>query len=93
MITCYLLAKFGFDTAENEPKACKVCPLSAYRSLLLLLLQIPQVGAGATSGPSDVRGRGAAQPWTSVATVAMVFFSDIVVNRCRKFFNSMVSHR
>ena len=27
----YLLAKFGFDTAENEP--CKVCPLSAYRSL------------------------------------------------------------
>ena len=32
----YLLAKFGFDTAENEP--CKVCPLSVYR-----LLQIPQV--------------------------------------------------
>ena len=27
----YLLAKFGFNTAENEP--CKVCPLSAYRSL------------------------------------------------------------
>ena len=26
----YLLAKFGFDTAESEP--CKVCPLSAYRS-------------------------------------------------------------
>ena len=25
-----LLAKFGFDTAENEP--CKVCPLSADRS-------------------------------------------------------------
>ena len=25
----YLLAKFGFDTAENE--TCKVCPLSAYR--------------------------------------------------------------
>ena len=25
----YLFAKFGFDTAENEP--CKVCPLSAYR--------------------------------------------------------------
>ena len=24
----YLLAKFGFDTAENE--ACKVCPLSVY---------------------------------------------------------------
>ena len=24
----YLLAKFRFDTAENEP--CKVCPLSAY---------------------------------------------------------------
>ena len=33
----YLLAKFGFDTAENKP--CKVCPLSAYRLLL-----IPQVG-------------------------------------------------
>ena len=26
----YLLSKFGFDTAENEP--CKVCPISAYRS-------------------------------------------------------------
>ena len=26
----YLLPKFGFDTAENEP--CKVCPPSAYRS-------------------------------------------------------------
>ena len=26
----YLLAKFGFDAAENEP--CKVCLLSAYRS-------------------------------------------------------------
>ena len=26
----YLLAKFGFDTAENEP--LQVCPLSAYRS-------------------------------------------------------------
>ena len=26
----YLLVKFGFDTAENEP--CKVCPLSVYRS-------------------------------------------------------------
>ena len=36
----YLLAKFGFDTAENEP--FQVCPLSVYR-LLLLLLQIPQV--------------------------------------------------
>ena len=26
----YLLAKFRFDTAENEP--CEVCPLSVYRS-------------------------------------------------------------
>jgi hypothetical protein len=26
----YFLAKFGFDIEENE--ACKVCPLSAYRS-------------------------------------------------------------
>ena len=26
----YSLAKFGIDTAENEP--CKVCPLSVYRS-------------------------------------------------------------
>ena len=29
------------SAAENEP--CKVCLLSAYRSLLLSLLQIPQV--------------------------------------------------
>ena len=27
----YVLAKFGFDTAENEP--CKVCRLYAYSSL------------------------------------------------------------
>ena len=26
----YLIAKIGFDTAENEPS--KVCPLSVYRS-------------------------------------------------------------
>ena len=26
----YFVAKFGFDTTDNEP--CKVCPLSAYRS-------------------------------------------------------------
>ena len=26
----YFLAKFGFDTEENEP--CKVCPLSLYKS-------------------------------------------------------------
>ena len=29
----YLLAKFGFDRAENAP--CKVFPLSVYRSLRL----------------------------------------------------------
>ena len=29
------LPKLGFDKAENEP--CKVCPLSVYRSLRLLL--------------------------------------------------------
>ena len=33
----YLLAKFGFDTAENEP--CKVCPLSTYRSPRFVLLE------------------------------------------------------
>ena len=31
----YFLAKFGFDTTENEP--CKVCLLSAYRSLGLVM--------------------------------------------------------
>ena len=43
----YLLAKFGFDTAENEPR--KVCPLSVYR--FLLLLQIPKVGEMLIAGP------------------------------------------
>ena len=33
----YLLAKIGFDKAENEP--CKVCPLSAYRSPRSMSLQ------------------------------------------------------
>ena len=28
VISEHLLAKCGFDTAENEP--CKVCPISAY---------------------------------------------------------------
>ena len=37
----YLLAKFGFDTAENEP--CKVCPLSAYRSPRSILEEQPSV--------------------------------------------------
>ena len=64
----YLLAKFGFDTAENEPflmiypvsaphrteiEPCKVCPLSAYRLLLLLLLQIPQVHDEALTGSAE----------------------------------------
>ena len=31
-----LLAKFGFDTAENEP--CKVCPLSVYESLRSIII-------------------------------------------------------
>ena len=30
LANAYFVAKFGFDTEENE--ACKVCPLSAYRS-------------------------------------------------------------
>ena len=36
----YLLAKFGFDTAENEP--CKVCALSAYRSPRYQTKAIPE---------------------------------------------------
>ena len=36
----YLLAKFGFDTAENEP--CKRFPLSVY---IFVFTQIPQVSA------------------------------------------------
>ena len=35
MTILYLLAKFGFDTAENE--FCKVYPLSVYRSPRLAL--------------------------------------------------------
>ena len=53
----YLLGKFGFDTAENEP--CKVCPLSAYRSTryyyvktrpLCLGFPIKDPGAGGSVG-------------------------------------------
>ena len=39
----YFLAKFGFDTDENEP--FQVCPLSAYRSPRF-------IGAGEGSTPS-----------------------------------------
>ena len=34
----YLLAKFGFDTAENE--RCKICPLSVYRDLVRSIIII-----------------------------------------------------
>ena len=34
-----MLAKFGFDTAENEP--CKVCPLSAYRDPVRIRSWLP----------------------------------------------------
>ena len=34
MSTKYLLANFGFDTAEYEP--CKVCPLAVHRSLTII---------------------------------------------------------
>ena len=65
----YLLAKFGFDTAEKEP--CKVCPLSAYRSPRFFIeSNIPLVhcvagkhyggrqakfGASSTSGYNDFK--------------------------------------
>ena len=57
----YFLAKFGFDTAENEP--CKVCPLSAYRSdHYYFLLQIPQVEGGITQcGRGDLAGSSCAK--------------------------------
>ena len=47
--SAYFLAKFGFDTAENEP--CEVCPLTAYRS--------PQVTSrsGAQTGSGDTGAR------------------------------------
>ena len=37
----YLLAKFGFDTAENEP--CKVCPIDFARSSGAAVQQRPLV--------------------------------------------------
>ena len=43
----YLLAKFGFDTAENEP--CKVCPLSVYRPPRYLNTKIFRVRPGSAS--------------------------------------------
>ena len=50
----YLLAKFGFDTADNEP--CKVCPLSAYRSPRYGLVPL----ANALKGADSVMLQGAA---------------------------------
>ena len=46
----YLLATFGFDTAENEP--CKVSLLSVYRSLRLVspLDAFTRVGQSAWRG-------------------------------------------
>ena len=52
----YLLAKFGFDTAENEP--CKVCPLSAYRSLVRIIIIIITDPPGLRRGGKPRRVRG-----------------------------------
>ena len=57
----YLLAKIGFDTAENEPS--KVCPLSVYRSPRFLTLGyilavnpmiLADTGGGCTCGEGDI---------------------------------------
>ena len=50
----YLLAKFGFDTAENEP--CKVCPLSAYGSpRFFLYFKNPDVVDTSELGPEEIK--------------------------------------
>ena len=46
----YLAAQIGFDTAENE--ACKVCPLSVYRSPRYE----PYAKAGRTAQPPKEKG-------------------------------------
>ena len=56
----YLLEKFGFDTAENEP--CKVCPLSAYRSPRFVIMAccvrlIVATSTGPRRSGGDVRER------------------------------------
>ena len=45
----YLLATFGFDTAENEP--CKVCPIDEFAG-------DPDRGQRASRKDADVDGRG-----------------------------------
>ena len=74
----YLVAKIGFDTAENEP--CKVCPLSVYRtksgsSSSLLLLQMPQVEYAAKAVENS-------------GTVVGLCCKDGVVMGCEKFLTS-----
>ena len=66
----YLLAKFGFDTAENEP--CKVCPLSAYRSPRFLGLLFAQAGHGFVDviDAENEGGCNAAGTWLTSALAA-----------------------
>ena len=75
----YLFAKFGFDTAEDEP--CKVCPLSVYR----LLLQIPQVGAKEQETKKEEKAI-ATESSTSRRTQAREM--DLVENGWRSFGQS-----
>ena len=57
----YFLAKFGFDTIDNEP--CKVCPLSAYRYPRLSRLRertaktVPPLAAFLLGAPSPISMR------------------------------------
>ena len=56
----YLLAKFGFDTAENEP--CKGCLLSAYRSLLQIAQVSRSVVVRKNKNATSGAGAGEQQP-------------------------------
>ena len=59
----YLLAKFGFDTAENEP--CKVCPRSAYRFPRCMWI-FPEPVPGVFQISVDRMGHGGSTPYSDV---------------------------
>ena len=59
----YLLAKFGVDTAENEP--CKVCPISLEKMNKLIKLLNPLLTdrPGTAGSPSPPLGTGTLPPF------------------------------
>ena len=73
----YLVAKFGLDTAENEP--CQVCPISAYAASAALSRALDLFASGRFAQKASVRSTvvifknefGSGYGWSRLLTEAL----------------------